>query len=52
MVAGAVSDASFTTPGGTGGVAPLPGTMAWDSTNNKLYIKDSDGSWKSSAAFT
>jgi hypothetical protein len=52
IVAGAVSDASFTTPGGSGGTAPLIGTMAWDSTNNKLYIKDSDGSWKSSAAFT
>lgn len=41
-VAGAVSDASFQQ-------APLDGTIAYDSTNNQLYIR-SGGVWKKTAA--
>ena len=43
-VAGAVSDGSFD-------VAPPNGTLAYDSTNHKFYVRDG-GAWKASAALT
>lgn len=43
IVAGAVSDAAFA-------VAPPNGTVGYDSTNHKIYVKD--GTWKATAALT
>lgn len=44
IVAGAVSDAAFA-------VAPPNGTVGYDSTNHKIYVRDG-GTWKATAALT
>lgn len=44
IVAGAVSDGAFA-------VAPQNGTIGYDSTNHKIYVRDG-GSWKATAALT
>jgi hypothetical protein len=43
--AGAPTDGDFFSP-------LVAGTVAWDDTNKKLYVKDSGGVWRASAAFT
>ena len=43
-VAGAVADSSFL-------VAPPDGTIAYDSTNNKLYVRDA-GAWVATGALS
>jgi len=44
LVAGAVSDSAFS-------AAPPNGTMGYDTTNHKIYVRDG-GSWKATAALT